>query len=339
MGTMPAYQPQPVVPQRRRLRPSVVVLLVLVVAAGALLWQRRAVLDYIQLANYQAPSQVAALSTDTTMTSYAQHVFYVNHPAIQDKSAFNTSCKSYGEQTIVLGCYHSDQRGIYVYAVNDPRLQGVEQVTAAHEMLHAVYDRLSSSERTNVDKMLVDYYNHDLHDQRILDTIASYKKTEPNDVVNEMHSVFGTEASNLPAPLEAYYKRYFTDRAKVVADANNYQAEFTSREQTVADDDQQLKAQKAQIEANQQELATQQAALQAQQAAMNAQKANGDTAGYNASVAPYNAAVNAYNGLVTQTSALIASYNQLVTQRNALALEVNQLAQAISSQPDTVPTR
>ena len=33
------------------------------------------------------------------------------------------------EKTIILGCYHSDQEGIFVYNVTDPRLSGVEQVT------------------------------------------------------------------------------------------------------------------------------------------------------------------------------------------------------------------
>jgi hypothetical protein len=339
MGNTPAYRPLPVVTRTRQVRPSVVVLLVLIAALGGIYLQRQAIQDDIQLYHYQAPDQVVALSSDTAMTKLAQHIFYVNHPAIQDKSSFNVDCKSYGEQTIVLGCYHSHQRGIYVYAVTDSRLQGVKQVTAAHEMLHAAYDRLSTSERNTINAQLMDYYQYDLKDQRILDTIASYKKTEPNDVVNEMHSVFGTEASNLPAPLEAYYKRYFTDRAKIVNYANNYQAVFINREKIVAADDAQLLIQKVQIDANQQRLVEQQTALQSQQARMAAQKANGDTAGYNANVTPYNAAVNAYNELAGQTTQLIASYNQLVADRNELALEVSQLAQAINSQPNTVQSR
>ncbi len=302
-------------------------------------WQRWNVVDAIKLYHYQAPSQVVNLSTETTMTTYARHVFYVNHPQVQNKSDFNLSCKSYGEQTIVLGCYHPNQNGIFVYAVNDSRLNGVQQVTAAHEMLHAAYDRLSTSERSHVDAMLLDYYAHDLHDQRILDTIASYKKTEPRDVVNEMHSVFGTEATNLPAPLENYYKRYFTNRAVVVALANSYQAEFTSRQQAVASDDLQLKTIKAQVDANNRSLTVQHAALETQLAEMNAERSSGNIAAYNANVAVYNTGITSYNQLVDQTSQLIASYNQLLVARNKLALEVNQLDQAISSQANTLQTQ
>src|SRR5690349_20404233 len=107
-------------------------------------------------------------------------------------------------------------------------------------MLHAAYDRLSAKDRTYVDGLMLDYYHHDLHDQQLLDTIASYQKSEPNDVTNEMHSVFGTEADNLPAPLEQYYKKFFDNRQKTVAYSTGYEQEFTSRKAAVAAYDQQL---------------------------------------------------------------------------------------------------
>jgi hypothetical protein len=336
MSITPANLPGP---SKRRVRPSLIVSIVLLLIVGVLFGQRRAIQDYIRLYDYHPSGVVNEFSRDDTMTASARHVFYVNHPTVQDRPSFNSSCKSYNEQTIVLGCYHPDQAGIYVFSVNDSRLQGVEQVTAAHEMLHAAYDRLSRSQRNNIDAMLEDYYKHDLHDPRILQTIASYKKTEPSDVVNEMHSVFGTEAPNLPAPLEAYYKRYFVDRAKVVAYADSYQAEFTSREATVSQDDQTLKTYKSQIDANQQSLTSQRASLQTRQSTMTTARDSGDTATYNAQVPQYNSQVAAYNQLVDQTSNLITSYNQLVAARNALAVEVNQLAQAISSQPNALSTQ
>src|SRR5262249_17898052 len=123
-----------------------------------------------------------------------------NHPEIDTKNNFSSNCPNNGgEKTVILGCYHPDQNGIFVLGVSDPRLDGVMQVTAAHEMLHAEYDRLNSKDRSYVNGLLMDYYEHDLHDQRIQDVIAAYKLSEPNDVVNEMHAVFGTEIAKLPA--------------------------------------------------------------------------------------------------------------------------------------------
>lgn len=309
-----------------------VTLLVLLAAAGTAAAERNNLYDWWRLRNYQAPPAIAQLATQDTMTDYARHMLYVNQPDLETGATFRQSCPNDGgEKTIVLGCYHGGESGIFLLNVNDPLLNGVEQVTAAHEMLHAAYERLSGSERQKVDAMLLDYYDHDLHDQRILNTIAAYKQSEPHDYVNEMHSVFGTEIAQLPAPLEQYYKRYFTDRSVVAGFAAQYQAEFTSRQATVAQDDAKLSAMKTQISSAEEDLKTQLTAINAQQAALNSARNNGNIAAYNAGVPDYNRLVDAYNSGVDNLQALINQYNQLVASRNAVALQEDQLANELSN--------
>ena len=311
-------------------------MLALVGGAVLAITHRTQLYDWVRLRDYQPPAAIGQLAADDTMTAYAQHLFYVNHPNLTaNKSFFNQQCGG-KEQAIVLGCYHGDELGIYLYAVNDPQLAGVEQVTAAHEMLHAAYDRLSAQQRSSVDAMLEDYYQHDLHDQQVIDEISLYKKTEPDAVVNEMHSVFGTEIASLPAPLEAYYKRYFTNRQKIAQYAASYQAAFTSRTQQVSADDTQLAAMKNQIDADQTALLQKQQALAAQQSQLNTEKAAGQVDAYNNGVGPYNTLVNTYNDAVAALRSLVNQYNALVDQRNSIALQENQLAQAINSQAATV---
>lgn len=301
--------------------------------------QRQQIYDWSRLQNYQPPADVSQLARDDTMTSYAQHMFYINHPDLTaDKSFFNKQCGN-KEQTIVLGCYHGNQQGIYLYAITDARLTGIEQVTAAHEMLHAAYDRLSVSDRKNVDQMLQDFYTNDLHDKRIQDSIDLYKKIEPNDVVNEMHSVFGTEVANLPAPLENYYKKYFGDRSKVATFAANYQGAFTSLQNQVAADDAQLAAWKPQIDTMNNEVDQKQQSLATQKAQLDALRNSGNIEAYNAGIVPYNNAVYAYNALLERLKSLINQYNALVDERNAIAVQENQLSQAINSQADSVPAQ
>src|SRR5436190_8606187 len=107
--------------------------------------------DWSRLRSYQPPPTVATLAVQDTMTEEAKHLFYVNHPElVGDVGTFRQNC-TVAEQTIVLGCYQSGETGIYVYDVKDPRLSGVEQVTAAHEMLHGAYERLSAKEKVQVD--------------------------------------------------------------------------------------------------------------------------------------------------------------------------------------------
>jgi hypothetical protein len=304
---------------------TVVAVLLLVVVA---LLKQQDLLDWWRLRDYVAPTTVAALADDDTMTSYAERLFYVNSPAVTRASDFTRNCPTGGEKTVVLGCYVGNDHGIYVYDVTDERLNGVEQVTAAHEMLHAAYRRLSAHERTRIDALLTSYYEHDLTDQRIKDTIEAYKKSEPNDVVNEMHSVFGSEVAQLPAELEAYYQRYFTNRATVTGYTAKYQAEFTSRQTQVTQYDAQLKDLKRQIDVNNADLRRQRDSLDAQSRQLEAARSSGKYAEYNAGVASYNAAVDQYNRLLNATRALINQYNDIV--------EEQQLTDALS--PSSLPS-
>lgn len=322
---------------RHRLFGSLLILLIWLVIFGLIAYNWQNIDDWWKLRGYQAPADIAQLASQDTMTPYGRKIFYVNHAAILTKTAFPQKCPNNGgEQTIVLGCYHSDQAGIFLLGVDDPRLNGVEPVTAAHEMLHGAYDRLSSADKAKVNAMLLDYYNNDLHDQRLRDTIAAYKKTEPKDIVDEMHSIFGTEVANLPPGLEQYYSRYFTDRAQVAAYAAKYQAEFTSRQAAVAQDDAQLAALKQQIDSLESDLRAKQAAIEARQASLNSLQASGDITTYNADVPAYNALVNEYNSEVGQVRTLISQYNDLVAARNAIALQENQLSKELTTSPSTI---
>ncbi len=50
------------------------------------------------------------------------------------------------KRNAILGCYNPSSRDIYIYNVTNSELDGVKEVTAAHEMLHAAWERLSESE-------------------------------------------------------------------------------------------------------------------------------------------------------------------------------------------------
>jgi flagellar capping protein FliD len=270
------------------------------------------------------------------MTTAARNYFYVNEPQIIDKAPFATNCPSGTEQTVVLGCYHGNQSGIFLLKVTDPRLDGVEQVTAAHEMLHAAYDRLSSRQKQSVDNMLLDFYNNGLNDPVVKAQLDDYKKSEPHDLTNEMHSLFGSEVANLPANLEAYYQKYFTSR-KAVADLYaKYQAEFTNRQNQIKAYDAQLASLKAQIDAQEKTLDSQSNSLVTQRARLDAERKSGDIQAYNSQVAGFNAQVDAYNAAANNLRALISSYNALVQTRNSVAAETNLLTSEISNQVPSV---
>ena len=261
------------------------------------------------------------------MTDQGRRVFYLNDPKVQAKATFYNSCK-FGENTIVLGCYIKNE-GIYLLRVDDPRLAGVEQVTAAHEMLHAAYERLSTSEKVDVDNQLNAFYNT-LQDADIRSKIELYRKNGA-DVTNELHSILPTEVETLSPALETYYAKYFTKRTAIVAFAKQYESEFISRKNKVLELDAQLKSIEQKVVANNAELNAQQQSINAESDRLDALLRSGQIEAYNAAVPAYNRRIPAFNALVNQTEALVAQYKQILEERNKIAIEAQELNKALDS--------
>ena len=293
--------------------------------------------DWYALRNYQAPTVVSQLADQDSMTPYGRKIFYVNHPSLDEKDLFSTHCPvTSREQSIVLGCYHGNQAGIFLLKVTDERLNGVHQVTAAHEMLHGAYDRLGGSKKSEVDAMLQDFYANGLKDDRVKKTIDAYRKSEPNDVVNEMHSIFGTEVAVLPAGLESYYKQYFVSRQAVTNYSAKYQAAFTSRQDAVDNYDKQLTSLKARIDQATQALDAKQGQIDSGRSNLDQLRRSGNTSEYNAGVPVYNALVDSYNADIHEAKALINEYNDIVARRNAIAGEQDKLVDELKGKMTTI---
>lgn len=297
--------------------------------------QRWNIYDSARLRGYTAPDEVARLATETSMNDKTRRLFYVYHPQLNDKSTFNSNCSS-SEQTIVLGCYVNG-RGIYLYNVSDARLNGIMQVTAAHETLHAAYERLSSNDKAHINDLINQAYN-DVQDERIHRTIDDYRKKDA-DINNELHSILGTEVRILPQELETYYKRYFSDRQKIVSFSEQYEKEFSDRKNRVASTDARLDELKKSIESGEAELNNREAALKAERERLDKLLADKNYSAYNAGVPGFNKMVNAYNAQVNYVRGMIDEYNALVAERNALVNEEDQLIKAIDSRPETVQTQ
>lgn len=288
--------------------------------------------DSWRLRNYRPSSQIISLASDTTMNDRTARLFYVYHPELDDKASFNEHCSN-SERTIVLGCYVSGI-GIYVYNVTEPRLQGITQVTSAHEMLHAAYERLSRSDKKTLDKLLNQAYDT-VTDQRIRDNIDDYRQNGA-DVTNELHSILGTEVRNLPPELEQYYRRYFTNRLAVVGFSEKYEQAFAERKQQVASADKKLLELKQQIDEAQNSLAIQKANIDSQRQKLDSLLAAKQYEAYNQGVPGFNSQIASFNNQVRSISRLIDEYNALVTERNAIALEEGELVKAIDSRPTTI---
>lgn len=224
--TSPQGDAPPTAPASRFNRNTVLLLVsaALFILAGWIFFNRQYVIDQIRLAGYRPPQEVRALAEATTMQGEGERYFYATRPLINGREEFNRHCSDRGEQTLVLGCYNG--LDIYIFNVEDERLRGVEEVTAAHEMLHAAYDRLGRRERERVDG-LVRAEVDKLGDPRLVELVKLYNTTDPGALLNEMHSIIATEVRDISPELEEHYRRYFADRKKVVALSEGYEKVFT----------------------------------------------------------------------------------------------------------------
>jgi hypothetical protein len=270
------------------------------------------VLQRIQLINYNPPAEVSELATQAHMSDEGRKVFYLTTPTIEDKKVGLQLCVSNdAEKTITLGCYVSG-KGIFIQKVADQRLDGTMQVTAAHEMLHAVYyEHLSGSERTEIDRELLLAFDR-LNNPRLKKLIELYRDRSPSHVNSELHSFLGTEAADLGPKLEQHYAKYFIDRAKLVAMAQQKDQLFAGIESKAGGIQQQLKILKAQIDGREKTLSEMAAAMRSSPATEDQQRLyNAHVQALHEETDHYNELVGSYNGLSSEGSSLNDSLQNL----------------------------
>lgn len=185
---------------------------------------RQQLLDEFTVRQFHPSTAIASITNQASLSQRGTYLFYASQPELLERNDFNNACRSVAsEQTAVLGCYARNR--IYLFDINNEKLAGIKEVTAAHEMLHAAYQRLSTQEKAHVDA-LIEQQSLGADKARIDELMAEYDKTEPGERLNELHSILGTEVRSLSPELEAYYKQYFVDRSRVVGLAEKYQAVF-----------------------------------------------------------------------------------------------------------------
>lgn len=293
--------------------------LVLFGAALAALFQRQAIYDWTQLRSYTPPPAIAQLASDATMNDKARRIFYVYHPELNPAAEFNQNCSGFGEHTIVLGCYST--KGIFLFDVTDKRLHGVEQVTAAHEMLHAAYDRLSPKERARIDKLTEEAFANTT-DKRIKDMVKSYRDRDPSVVPDELHSIIGTEVRDIPQELETYYQRYFTNRLKIVDYSEKYENTFTALRTKATTLEAQITGLQNDLELKNKSLEEQQNEIIQERATLDRRSETAVNA-FNQKVINYNQEIRDFNDLLEDLKALIKEYQAINIEKRELNNAIN----------------
>ncbi|MCL1839579.1 hypothetical protein FWF89_01065 [Candidatus Saccharibacteria bacterium] len=168
---------------------------------------------------FEPTTEMSNLKTDLDLTARARIIFFATQPAIKDRRAFNQACSSSVSEVSILGCY--DGRFIFLYDINNPELAGIKQSTLAHELLHAAWDRLSTSDRSRLEPDLDAIYEANF------DSLQSRLKLYPeSSFYDELHSIAGTEFASLSDNLKKHYAEYFNDQNVVVSFFDKYNIKF-----------------------------------------------------------------------------------------------------------------
>ena len=287
-------------------------LLSLVLVGGAIFafLNYQLIVDNVVASQYEQSAGVAKLVEEVQFSERGDFLFRATQAKLDDPNSFNRHCQKKDKQSIVLGCYLGPQQ-IYIYDVNDNRLNGVKQVTAAHEMLHAAYDRLTISDRKKINRQIEAALPSVLQSSTDLaERLKIYEKTEPGERYNELHSILGSEAEQLPYELENYYKQYFKDRRIITAFATAYGKVFND------------------LKKNQDALVAELGALNAEISALS-QDYNSRLESLNGDIDSFNARASMRGGFDSEPefnavrNNLLAMRDQLETQRDLINQKIS----------------
>ena len=169
-------------------------------------FNRVAVTDWWFFATHQPSARAQSVADAAGLSPTGRRLLYRGDPQFADAATIDHVC-----DTERLGCLTEQGQ---VYVLDDPANPSQTIVTAAHEMLHLAYRRLSQSDQAGLATILNQAINQ-LNQTSLSEELSG--QASETDRLDEAHSILGTEYTSLPADLEDYYRTYFSARSRVVA--------------------------------------------------------------------------------------------------------------------------
>jgi hypothetical protein len=181
--------------------------------------------DQVAVWNYTPTAEISAQIHRTDMSAEGKFLYLASRPTVDTANNFNSTCGVVTSDTSLLGCYLDDSQRAYIYRVTDPRLDGTEDIVAAHEMLRAAWDRMTPAERSRLEPPLDDIVAADPSNENLQERTTALREDDPTHRYAELYAIVGSEIANVGSRLEKSYDRYFTHRSvvtKLNVHANKY---------------------------------------------------------------------------------------------------------------------
>ena len=282
---------------------------------------------------FEPSAAIAAIPERSGMSDEGKFYFYVTHPRLEEAAQFNADCRKDESASPVIGCYAGATDTIHIYDITNKELDGIKEVTAAHEMLHAVWARLSITERSQLEVQLHAAYDR-VKTPALEARIAHYAKAGEAVVTSELYAILPTEVKDIGEELESHYQRYFNNRQKVVALYASYSAAFELREAELSSLSLELYQQREDIGTQERSLSVDIAAMNKRVETFNTRAADGDFASLTIFNQERGAIVTEQSVLTSRQQALdqlIDAYNQKVQRFNDLGGEMDRLTRSVDS--------
>ena len=171
------------------------------------------IVDYISGLDYQPTSEMASIFEKLKFTWRGELIARAAHPVFETADSFNHDCPIDSGDTATLGCYMPESNRIYIYDIRSDELNGIKESVLAHEVMHAVFNRLDGFEKKNIESELKAFYES--HESEYEKYMGTYPEEQ---FYTELHSIIGQRVhyKDLSEPLQKHYSKYFLDLDAVV---------------------------------------------------------------------------------------------------------------------------
>ena len=201
------------------------ILVILAVAVTVGIINRDWIYDFWRGMSYQPAAEMEKIKGKLSLTDRGEFLFKASRPELNEREVFNEVCREVLDKELaVLGCYAAGD--IHIYNIQSKELDGILELTTAHELLHAVWARMNEGEKAALAGDLEKVY---LENQKQLEKeLESYDDKQRQE---ELYVRSGTEIKNLPESLEKHYAEIFKNQDMVVDYYNKYIAVFLAIEE------------------------------------------------------------------------------------------------------------
>lgn len=284
--------------------------------------------DYFKGRNYTPSPEMSKIRDSLKLTKTGTRIFNATNPVLDSRDDFNHDCDSSDPGVAVYGCFTFDN--IYVYNIDSPELAGIRESTTAHELLHAVWARLSQSEKDALIPILELAYSNN---KAALDkTLEAYNESER---LNELYVRIGTQIKTLPEELEDHYSKIFLDQDHVVSFYETYITPFEKYNSRISVLSAEMETMKAKIDEQTANYEASSAAFSNIVADFNSCAATSgcfsSKAAFGSRRAELVAEQEALNSSYEELSGLIDSYNQKVDEYNSNIFSLDTLQNLANS--------